>query len=55
MHWKCGDDDDDDDDDDDCANDVRVCVCVCETYIGKPIGTRVVPQFTTEVAKPLTQ
>jgi hypothetical protein len=31
------------------------CVCVCETYIGKPFGTRVVPQFTTEVAKPLTQ
>jgi hypothetical protein len=30
-------------------------VCVCETYIGKPFGTRVVPQFTTEVAKPLTQ
>jgi hypothetical protein len=29
--------------------------CVCETYIGKPFGTRVVPQFTTEVAKPLTQ
>jgi hypothetical protein len=28
---------------------------VCETYIGKPFGTRVVPQFTTEVAKPLTQ
>jgi hypothetical protein len=33
----------------------NVCVCVCETYIGKPFGTRVVPQFTTEVAKPLTQ
>jgi hypothetical protein len=30
-------------------------LCVCETYIGKPFGTRVVPQFTTEVAKPLTQ
>jgi hypothetical protein len=26
------------------------CVCVCETYIGKPFGTHVVPQFTTEVA-----
>jgi len=24
----------------------RVCVCVCESYIGKPIGTRAVPQFT---------
>ena len=23
------------------------CVCVCESYIGKPIGTRAVPQFTT--------
>jgi hypothetical protein len=34
---------------------VCVCVCVCETYTGKPFGTRVVPQFTTEVAKPLTQ
>jgi hypothetical protein len=35
----------------------RVCgsVFLCETYIGKPFGTRVVPQFTTEVAKPLTQ
>ena len=32
-----------------------VCVCVCESYIGKPIGTRAVPQFTTGVAKPLTQ
>ena len=31
------------------------CVCVCESYIGKPIGTRAVPQFTTGVAKPLTQ
>ena len=30
-------------------------VCVCESYIGKPIGTRAVPQFTTGVAKPLTQ
>ena len=28
---------------------------VCESYIGKPIGTRAVPQFTTGVAKPLTQ
>jgi hypothetical protein len=28
---------------------------VCETYIGKPIATRVVPQFTTDVAKPPTQ
>ena len=27
----------------------------CESYIGKPIGTRAVPQFTTGVAKPLTQ
>ena len=27
---------------------------VCESYIGKPIGTRAVPQFTTGVAKPLT-
>jgi hypothetical protein len=26
----------------------------CETYIGKLVCTRVVPQFTTEVAKPLT-
>ena len=34
---------------------VCVCVCVCESYIGKPIGTRAVPQFTTGVAKPLTQ
>ena len=34
---------------------VQVCVCVCESYIGKPIGTRAVPQFTTGVAKPLTQ
>ena len=32
-----------------------MCVCVCESYIGKPIGTRAVPQFTTGVAKPLTQ
>jgi hypothetical protein len=24
-------------------------MCVCETYIGKPFGTSVVPQFTTEV------
>ena len=32
-----------------------VAVCVCESYIGKPIGTRAVPQFTTGVAKPLTQ
>ena len=32
-----------------------LCVCVCESYIGKPIGTRAVPQFTTGVAKPLTQ
>ena len=24
-------------------------VCVCESYIGKPIGTRAVPQFTTGV------
>jgi hypothetical protein len=31
-----------------------VSVFVCKTYIGKPIGTLVVPQFTTEVAKPLT-
>ena len=30
-------------------------MCVCESYIGKPIGTRAVPQFTTGVAKPLTQ
>ena len=30
-------------------------VCVCESYIGKPIGTRAVPQFTTGVAKQLTQ
>ena len=30
-------------------------LCVCESYIGKPIGTRAVPQFTTGVAKPLTQ
>ena len=29
--------------------------CVCESYIGKPIGTRAVPQFTRGVAKPLTQ
>jgi hypothetical protein len=30
--------------------------CVYESYIGiKLIGTRVVPQFTTEVKKPLTQ
>jgi hypothetical protein len=36
-----------------CNSNMRVCVC--ETYIGKPFGTRVVPQFTTEVAKPLTQ
>ena len=28
---------------------------MCESYIGKPIGTRAVPQFTTGVAKPLTQ
>ena len=28
---------------------------VCECYIGKPIGTRAVPLFTTGVAKPLTQ
>jgi hypothetical protein len=28
---------------------------VCVKYIGKPIGARVVPQFTTKVAKPLTQ
>jgi hypothetical protein len=28
---------------------------VCETYVGKPIGMHVVPQLTTEVAKPLTQ
>ena len=35
--------------------DLHVCVCVCESYIGKPIGTRAVPQFTTGVAKPLTQ
>jgi hypothetical protein len=34
---------------------VQATLCVCETYIGKPFGTRVVPQFTTEVAKPLTQ
>ena len=34
---------------------VCVCVCVCESYIGKPIGTRAVPQFITGVAKPLTQ
>ena len=27
----------------------------CESYIGKRIGTRAVPQFTTGVAKPLTQ
>ena len=33
----------------------RCTVCVCESYIGKPIGTRAVPQFTTGVAKPLTQ
>jgi hypothetical protein len=26
---------------------VGIPVCVCETYIGKPISTRVVPQFTT--------
>ena len=32
-----------------------VCVCVCESYIGKLISTRAVPQFTTGVAKPLTQ
>jgi hypothetical protein len=32
-----------------------VCVCVCGTYIVKPTGRRVVPQFNTEVAKPLTQ
>jgi hypothetical protein len=31
------------------------CECVGETYIGKPFRTRVVPQFTKEVAKPLTQ
>jgi hypothetical protein len=37
------------------AYQVTSAVCVCETYIGKPFGTRVVPQFTTEVAKPLTQ
>jgi hypothetical protein len=34
---------------------MRQLVCVCKTYMGKPISTRVVPQFTTEVAKPLTQ
>ena len=28
---------------------------VCESYIGKPIGTRAVPQFTTGVAKPLNK
>ena len=36
-----------------CGN--RKGLCVCESYIGKPIGTRAVPQFTTGVAKPLTQ
>ena len=36
-------------------NSVRGFACVCESYIGKPIGTRAVPQFTTGVAKPLTQ
>jgi glycosyltransferase involved in cell wall biosynthesis len=37
-----------------CVLHVCVCVCskcvcaqVCESYIGKPIGTRAVPQFTT--------
>ena len=34
---------------------LKSCKCVCESYIGKPIGTRAVPQFTTGVAKPLTQ
>ena len=37
------------------CNGYRAEVCVCESYIGKPIGTRAVPQFTTGVAKPLTQ
>ena len=26
-------------------------ICVCESYIGKPIGTHAVPQFTTGMAK----
>ena len=35
---------------------VSVCVCVCvNSYVGKPIGTRAVPQLPTGVAKPLTQ
>ena len=29
-----------------CGEPGIVCVCVCEPYIGKPIGTRAVPQFT---------
>jgi hypothetical protein len=32
------------------STDFIACVC-----IGNPIGTRVVPQFTTKVAEPLTQ
>ena len=37
------------------SNPFLISVCVCASYIGKPIGTRAVPQFTTGVAKPLTQ
>ena len=33
----------------------KATVAAAESYIGKPIGTRAVPQFTTGVAKPLTQ
>ena len=36
-------------------NVVLYLAYVCEFYVAKPIGTRAVPQFTTGVAKPLTQ
>jgi hypothetical protein len=31
-----------------------LCLRVWKIYIAKPICTRMVPQFTTEVAEPLT-